>query len=95
MAWLAFLVWNGCFIGSLAVVGLGLELLDLKGMGVDLDLTGFNSDEIGELLANAEGGTNGLTDEDAVPEFPEQATTRPGSVDFVLRCWIGMLSCAS
>src|SRR6266568_3062855 len=25
---------------------LGLELLDLKGMGVDLDLTGFNTDEI-------------------------------------------------
>src|SRR6266571_5980539 len=32
---------------------LGLELLDLKGMGVDLDLTGFNSDEIDDLLAQA------------------------------------------
>src|SRR5712692_8171552 len=32
---------------------LGLELLDLKGMGVDLDLTGFTSDEIDELLADA------------------------------------------
>src|SRR5437762_10778803 len=30
---------------------LGLELLDLKGMGVNLDLTGFNSDEIDDLLA--------------------------------------------
>ena len=59
---------------------LGLELLDLKGMGVDLDLTGFNTDEIDELLANAEGGTSGLTDEDAVPEVPEQAATRPGDL---------------
>jgi hypothetical protein len=59
---------------------LGLELLDLKGMGIDLDLTGFSTDEIDELLANAEGGTNGLTDEDAVPEVPEQATTRPGDL---------------
>lgn len=49
-------------------------------MGVDLDLTGFNTDEIDELLANAEGGTSGLTDEDAVPEVPEQAATRPGDL---------------
>src|SRR5712691_10546946 len=45
---------------------LGLELLDLKGMGVDLDLTGFNSDEIDDLLAQAT--SPGLTDEDAAPE---------------------------
>jgi DNA modification methylase len=57
---------------------LGLELLDLKGMGVDLDLTGFNMDEIDNFLANAEGGTVGLTDDDAAPELSETAITVPG-----------------
>ena len=33
---------------------LGLELLDLKGMGVDLDLTGFDGREIDALLAGSE-----------------------------------------
>src|SRR5258707_401697 len=49
---------------------LGLELLDLKGMGVDLDLTGFDSDEIDEYLQR---GSGGRCDEDAVPEIPETA----------------------
>ena len=48
---------------------LGLELLDLKGMGVDLDLTGFGMEEIGDLLSRADGA-EGLTDPDAVPRFP-------------------------
>jgi DNA modification methylase len=56
---------------------LGLELLDLKGMGVDLDLTGFNFDEIDELLARTEGDS-GLTDPDEVPEVPENPVTQPG-----------------
>src|ERR1041385_1934760 len=34
---------------------LGLELLDLKGMGVDLGLSGFNTDEIDEYLRRGEG----------------------------------------
>jgi hypothetical protein len=59
---------------------LGLELLlDLKGMGVDLDLTGFNFDEIDELLARTEGET-GLTDPDAVPEVPETTVSQPGDL---------------
>ena len=58
---------------------LGLELLDLKGMGVDLDLTGFDWPEIDELLARA-GGAAGLTDPDAVPEIPETAVSAPGDV---------------
>ena len=33
---------------------LSFELLDLRGMGVDLDLTGFNMDEIDAFLANGE-----------------------------------------
>jgi len=58
---------------------LGLELLDLKGMGVDLDLTGFNFDEIDELLARTEGEA-GLTDADAVPEVPETTVSQPGDL---------------
>ena len=57
---------------------LGLELLDLKGLGVDLDLTGFDLDEIDTYLANVEGGHSGLTDDDAAPEVPEVAASRPG-----------------
>jgi DNA modification methylase len=59
---------------------LGLELLDLKGLGVDLDLTGFNTDELDRFLANAQG-TTGLTDEDDAPELPETAVTVSGD------CW--------
>jgi DNA modification methylase len=58
---------------------LGLELLDLKGIGVDLDLTGFNLDEIDELLARAEAN-DGLTDPDAVPDVPENPVSLPGDV---------------
>ncbi len=55
---------------------LGLELLDLKSMGIDLDLTGFGMDEIDDLLARTEGG-DGLTDPDAVPEVPENPVSQP------------------
>ena len=55
---------------------LGLELLDLKGMGVNLDLTGFNSNEIDDLLAQAT--SQGLTDEDAAPGAPTTPVSRLG-----------------
>ena len=57
---------------------LAVELIDLKDMGFDLDLTGFNTDEIDALLAPVE--TEGLTDEDAVPEVPEAPVTVLGDV---------------
>lgn len=57
---------------------LGLELLDLKGMGIDLELTGFELEELDELVG-AEG-TEGLTDPDTVPEAPEHPVTRPGDL---------------
>jgi DNA modification methylase len=60
---------------------LGLELLDLKGMGVDLELTGFDSNEIDDLLADMEGGP-GLTDDNAAPELSETAVSMAGD------CWI-------
>src|SRR5215471_10416213 len=58
---------------------LGLELLDLKGMGVDLDLTGFEMGEIDDLLAQTEG-TKGLTDPDSVPEVSESPVSVPGDL---------------
>ena len=57
---------------------LAVELTDLKDMGFDLDLTGFSTDEIEALLAPT--GTDGLTDEDAVPEVPEAPVTVLGDV---------------
>jgi hypothetical protein len=57
---------------------LAVELTDLKDMGFDLDLTGFSTDEIDALLAPT--GTEGLTDEDAVPEVPEAPVTVLGDV---------------
>ena len=57
---------------------LAVELTDLKDMGFDLDLTGFSTDEIEALLAPV--GTEGLTDEDSVPEVPEAPVTVLGDV---------------
>jgi DNA modification methylase len=58
---------------------LGLELVDLKGIGFDLDLTGFDLAEIDDLLARTEGG-EGLTDPDAVPEVPQNPVSQPGDL---------------
>jgi DNA modification methylase len=57
---------------------LKLELADLKALDFDLDLTGFNTDEINALLA--EKGTEGLTDPDDTPEPPVEPVTRLGDV---------------
>lgn len=57
---------------------LKLELADLKALDFDLDLTGFNTDEIDVLLA--ESGTEGLTDPDDTPEPPIEPVTRLGDV---------------
>jgi DNA modification methylase len=59
---------------------LALELGDLKLDGFDLDLTGFNSDEIAALEALGNSTQEGLTDEDAVPETPAQPVTVEGDL---------------
>ena len=57
---------------------LALELKELGELGFDLDLTGFSLDEINALTPlEVEPG---LTDEDAVPEAPEEPTTQLGDV---------------
>lgn len=58
---------------------LGLELLDLKGMGVDLDLTGFNTDELDRYLKGAAAG-GGLSDEEAAPPLPETPVSGVGDL---------------
>jgi len=56
---------------------LKLEMQGLDEEGFDLSLTGFGDDELATILADQ---TEGLTDEDAVPEAPEEAVTKPGDV---------------
>lgn len=57
---------------------LRVEFAELEGLGFDLDLTGFTPDEIAAL--EPEQLTEGLTDEDAVPEVPVESVTKPGDV---------------
>jgi DNA modification methylase len=57
---------------------LPLELAALQELGFDLSLTGFSGDELLRLLDSAP--TEGLTDPDAVPEPPDEATTKPGDL---------------
>ena len=57
---------------------LALELGEIGDLGFDLDLTGFTAEEIAALTP--EQIEPGLTDEDAVPEVPEQSVTVLGDV---------------
>ena len=57
---------------------LPIELADLRGMDVDLDLLGFSSEELEKMLGAT--GTAGLTDPDAIPEPPDAATTQNGDL---------------
>lgn len=56
-----------------------LELGELLEGGFDLDLLGFGKDELDALLSPTEA-TEGLTDEDAVPEAPAVPVTVLGDV---------------
>lgn len=58
---------------------LTLELKELEDEGFDLTLTGFDDKELDALL-NVIEGTEGLTDEDAVPETPEEPKTKLGDI---------------
>jgi DNA modification methylase len=57
---------------------LALELGEIGDLGFDLDLTGFTADEIAALTP--EQIEPGLTDEDEVPDLPEQPVTVLGDV---------------
>ena len=59
---------------------LRIELEALQGDGFDLDLTGFDADALAELLAGEEPEHEGQTEDDAVPEIPEDPVSKPGDV---------------
>jgi site-specific DNA-methyltransferase (adenine-specific) len=56
---------------------LKLEFNDLQELDFDLSLTGFSDEELAKMLAEP---TEGLTDEDAVPEVPAVPVTVEGDV---------------
>jgi len=57
---------------------LAIELKDLQDLGFDLNLTGFNADELANLLLPEQ--VAGLTDEDATPPIPDEPKTKLGDV---------------
>ena len=57
---------------------LKIELSELKEEDFNLALTGFSDDELNAMLAEAV--KEGLTDEDSVPEVPEEPKTKPGDI---------------
>lgn len=57
---------------------LKLELQELQDLNFDLGLTGFDPDELAKLLEPEQ--VEGLTDEDAVPDVPEEPKTKLGDI---------------
>jgi len=57
---------------------LAVEFKELQDMEFDLSLTGFSDEEIANLSLDDE--TEGLTDEDAVPEIPEEPISKLGDI---------------
>ena len=65
---------------------LALEIEDLKELDFDLELTGFELPELEDIMgAGVDGGTEGQTDPDAVPEAQEEPVSRLGDVWFLGR----------
>jgi len=58
---------------------LTVELQELDSESFDLSLLGFEADELNALL-NPIKEAEGLTDEDEVPEVPEEPKTKPGDI---------------
>lgn len=54
------------------------ELERLKELDFDLELIGFDADELAKLLEPEQ--VEGLTDEDAVPEVPDEPVTKEGDI---------------
>ena len=59
---------------------LRLELEELEEADFDLALTGFDADELLEIMAGEETTSEGNTDEDAAPEVPVTPVSKPGDV---------------
>ena len=59
---------------------LPIELSDLREQDFDIDLLGFDSEELEKMLGAGIHGNAGLTDEDNVPDPPDDAITQPGDL---------------
>lgn len=59
---------------------LALEIAELKDEDFDIDLLGFTDDELAGLAEQIVDEVEGLTDEDEVPELPEEPVTRLGDI---------------
>ena len=59
---------------------LPLELSELQSMNFELGLLGFAEDELNRILASGDATGEGLTDEDDVPEPPDDPITQPGDI---------------
>lgn len=57
---------------------LTIELTELQNEGFDLDLIGFDPKELNALLEPEV--SEGLTDEDAIPDVPDEPKTKPGDI---------------
>ena len=64
---------------------LPIELAELQEAGFDLGLLAFDEDELSKLLSTEP--TEGLTDDDAVPEPPKEAITQPGDLWLLGAYW--------
>lgn len=58
---------------------LRLEVADLSAAGYSLDLLGFDSKDIDQMLKHVDG-TVGLTDEDDVPEIEDEIISKTGDI---------------
>lgn len=59
---------------------LALELSDLQEAGFDLGLTGFDDDELQDLLYGSSIEQDGLTEDDAILDVPAKPVTRRGDL---------------
>lgn len=57
---------------------LGIEIMDLREAGFDIDLLGFDENELKEFQDVEQ--VEGLTDEDSIPEVPEEPITKLGDI---------------
>ena len=59
---------------------LPLELKDLQDLDFNIDLLGFDNEELEKILGAGFSGNAGLTDPDSVPLPPDAATTQRGDI---------------
>lgn len=69
--------------GEFDVEKLADILKELEAEGADLDLTGFTTTEIDDLIRGMETPEEGLTDPDLIPEPPEEPATQLGDLIYL------------